>query len=126
MIISKETLQAWLNKSLQLKSLKADEMSDRRMIAAEIMGNKKSGSLTTAIGQVEVKATVTERLEIKRDDLLPFVNKLTPKEKAAITWKPSINKRAYDALPEDSIIRRLTKLSYNSPTLEVNDLEIPE
>ena len=44
---------------------------------------------------------------------------------ALVTWKPSLDKRTYDALPEEikSVFNQFVTLKYNSPSITIEDLD---
>ena len=123
-MIGIENIRNWISLAAQLKSVKAQEMSARKDIVKNILGENISGTKHAAFGEIQVTCAATESLSVKREDIMSIQDTLTEEEKARIEWKPSIKKRDYDKLPDDSILRTVVTLKVNTPTVKYEDLEV--
>lgn len=121
-MITSQTLKLWVSMSAQLSSLKKQEMNLRKDIQ-KAMGIK-TGIVKQMFDDVEATIAVSEQLSVKREDLLSLTEGLTNEERAAIIWKPSIDKRVYDSLPMDSGLRRIVTLKLGTPKLSVIGAEV--
>ena len=121
-MITSETLKLWVSLDAQLKSVKKQEMALRKDIqkAVGIM----AGTQKKMFDDVEVTIAVSESLSVNRDELLSLTEGLTHEERAAIIWKPSIDKRVYDELPPDSELRRIVTLKLSAPKLTIVGAEV--
>lgn len=122
MLINVNTVREWITAKSMLTQVKRQELQLRKEICLEILGANTSGTKHAAIGDVDVTASASEQISVKKDILLEAIDRLTDQEKDVIDWKPSIVKSKYDALPADCELRRLAVLRIGSPTLKAEDL----
>jgi hypothetical protein len=106
--------------SVNLKQLKADEMRLRKEICAEILANKTPPCKTKAnFGIIIVEAAMTVTHNIDEAALQSMVTELTPEERNAIKYKPSLLLRPYKQLSPESILHDAVVVRPNAPTLKV-------
>lgn len=125
-MIDVKSVKLWISLAAQLKSVKKQELDLRKEINSVILGEDKAGTKHAAFGLMEVTCSVSERIVVKKEDILSNIESLTEEDKQCIIWKPSIVKNSYDKLPPGSILRRLTTLTLGAPTIKAHNLEVPE
>jgi len=111
--MNKENFEEWIRVAEYLKQAKAREMELRKEIIAEL-GECNVGTSKTVLFDTELKVSITERLSLDNDMFEEIAVNLNEDEMACIIHKPSIDKRAYDKLPDNN------SLSLNCVTRKQN------
>lgn len=117
-MISKEEFEEWQKVKRFLAMSKEREMQLRLKLVSGF--NLEVGSTKVMLHGVQVKIIVKETLTIDEDAFELVYDELSVVEKKAITFKPSLNKKKYEALKEGNPLQMncVTRKS-GAPTVTV-------
>lgn len=122
MILDIDSIKHWLALKAQMASVKKQEMELRKQLVSSFAPFVKAGTSHTQVGNIMLTASVSERLTTKREDIMGLL--LNDQEKECIKWTPTIDKKQYDQLPQDSQLRTVVTLKLGAPTLKAENLEV--
>ena len=119
--VAKEELKAAQEKEKELKT-----------IVLQHVGELHEGTNRFTTNFYALKITKTPTLSIVAPDMnyfgqcLQWIDQCVGAGVSAqlVTWKPSLNKKVYDELPEEirKVFNQFVELKYNSPTFTLEDL----
>ena len=124
MILNERDVRLLFTLKKQLAQVKKQEMELRKDIAYTLLVPNQAGTVTTMVGDIEVKASQAENLSVDATELMEAMEWLTETDKAAVIWKPSINKKLYNALPSDSALKEITTIKLSAPTISIIGAEM--
>ncbi len=113
----------WLQKSLELKDLKAAEMKLRKELCTEIFGGKVGKMRKKFMSdEFEVTAENSVAKKVDKEALTEMWDELSELEKAAIKWDPSLVAAGYKIVGENSILHECVTTKPTTPTLKVREI----
>lgn len=114
------TVAKWLKAQNDLKNDKKLEMALRLKICPDILGDTVKGTVRANKGIYELKAVAKLNYKLDKEQYEFNKSDLTDEELACISFRPTIKQKEFDALPHDSILKRMcVKVSPATPTLEL-------
>ena len=126
-------LNAYSHAKQELDKAKAEEKRSKDLVINHIGEKLHDGTnrYTTDFNCLKIVKQPVSSLEIPDmnyfQQCLGWISQCLGQETAAalVTWKPSLDKRTYDALPEEikSVFNQFVTLKYNSPSITIEDLD---
>lgn len=122
--VTEKDIAEWRSLAEALKSVKGDEMTLRKRIVAFFFNGKKKGTHRLIVGDAELKAELSTRLDVSESDLIANASVLTEEEKACIKWKPTVIASKYNKLKPEQKARlsRIVSEKPSAPSLTVTDI----
>lgn len=114
-----ETVEKWINLSAQLSSIKEQELELRNKICSHILKDKLKGSKKATIGRYVLNATAKLNQKIDKELLETIWEDLSPEEKAAVKFNPSLVAKEYKKLSEKSLLNRAIDSKPGTPSLDL-------
>lgn len=104
--MTQEEFDEWVKVAAYLKRAKARESELRNKLIDHIKEDTALLVGTTKVTAFDtlLKVAITEKLTVIESELDELTNELSEEEIACIKHKPSLDKKAYDKLPNDSIL----------------------
>ena len=121
-MVTVDQIKHWIALKANLASVKKQEMAVRKKIVSSFKPLNTSGTTHTQIGSMMLTGSIGERLEVSTEDVMSLI--LNEAEKQCIKWSPSINKKLYDQLPPDSMLRTIVVLKLGACTLKAESTEV--
>lgn len=115
--------EEWFAMSLMLKDIKAKEAIARRELCSELFDGRVGDFKVvheTATYKVVAKSGVSRSLDA--DAYEAIEDDLTPQDREAIRFKPSLVKKLYDKLPKDSLLHEIITEKPSMPTMTMERL----
>lgn len=117
--------QKWRELADDLRRVRKEEMELRKEIADFVVGNTEMDNGTITVREVldgfPCKATHSLSYSLDLAVLGNIWSALSPAEQAVVKMKPTLQKRPYKKLPEDSLIHEAVISKPASPKLEIGD-----
>lgn len=123
-MITKAQIEEYLEHKQKLAYFKDLEGSHRRVLCAEVLGQKVKGVAHLIVEDLDLAATAKVNLSVDADLLKGLWKDLAPEERAVIKFKPEINGTLYNKLPADSKLKRLVTVKPGMPSLEIKPCKI--
>ena len=116
-------LEYWAELQRKLKSLKEEEMNLRRELCVGIIADSplENGRVTVKgqVGDLSYQASQVLGYTVDQATLSTIWGSLSPEEREAITYKPSLGLAKYRKLGEDSLLHEAVTARLAAPTLKV-------
>lgn len=118
-VISKSTIENWIDAQTTLKAVKEEEMELRKEICNELQENEGGiGTKNYLVHGFKLKATFALTYKIDEEKLTELMDQLSDAEKACIKWKPSLDVTAFKKIESD-LLNEIVFATMGAPTLKV-------
>jgi len=119
MSIDKDIIEAWLLASTELRHAKALELALRVGICEEVLGGNIKGTHHLIVSNLDLAATAKLNTKVDTEQLDSIWSDLTPEDKDAIVYKPSLVAKEYKKLGPESKLHQALITKPGTPTLKV-------
>jgi len=120
MPISQEEFEEWVVLQEQLSYIKEREMELRRRISDGELNVNDTGSKKFSLYGKLLHVSQTESISVDEKILAENWDMLTDADRTCIKYKPSLDKRLYDKLPDNSVLRlNICTRRINAPVLKL-------
>lgn len=119
--MNKYIIREWEISKRKLDIAKAKELERRQAICDYILAGKTKGSKKTTIDGITLTATAKTNTTIDEPLLKTLWGSLSPEEKQAIKFKPSLRSKEYKQLPENCEMQKAITQKPGTPTLKVKE-----
>ena len=123
MKVNPRLIKTWMVAKDQLDKIKAHELEIRKEIAEHILDGKIKGAKKGSIGKYNLTATGKLNYVVDAEFLENIWSELTPQEKEAIKYKPSIVASKYKTLDAKSKLNKAITSKSGTPSLKLDSME---
>jgi len=113
----------WAKIEKKLKELKKEEVDTRRELCQELFDSQPGKrKIVKEIDGIKITANYKTTTKIDAEALKQIFVDLSPEDEECIEYKPSLKKRNYNKLSEDSLLHEVVTEKPSMPTLKVEEV----